>query len=171
MKPELKKEWHQDMSALIVPKAVEQHSLHGKNIREFIETHQDVYDFMLREKVPKNFKLMWGGEQLPNTLRYYISHEGDILEKIMPPKGPEGTYKRKNGITDSFYDHVLKQVGSAWDERIHTKSKTKYETRVTNLVSGWTIQPCNDMRGRTFNDLNYEYYIQEAEKLIKAVGV
>ena len=167
---EYEKEWNQDMSALIVPKAVEQHLINGVNIREYIENHQDIYDFMLREKVPKNFKLICGGKQLPNTLRYYVSHEGDILEKVMPPKGPMGAYKRKNGLADSFYNHILKQVGSNWDERIHTKSKTRYETRVTSLVSGWTIQPCNDMRGKTFNDLNHEYYIQEAEKLIKAVG-
>lgn len=83
--------WHQNHSALVVQKAVEAHLVHGKDIKDFIANHDDVHDFMLRTKVPKSSRLMWGDEQIQNTTRYYISKDGRQLTKIMPPlkKNPE----------------------------------------------------------------------------------
>jgi hypothetical protein len=78
-------EWHQNASALVVPKVAEKVLLEGAPIRETVENWPDKMDFMLRVKVPRSSKLVGDGRELPNMLRYYISTEGVTLTKIMPP--------------------------------------------------------------------------------------
>lgn len=158
--------WHQNHSALVVKKAAEANLVHGADVKHFIESHTDVYDFMLRTKVPRNSKLEWGGDIMPNIVRYYVSTDGDILEKVMPPAGPVGAYKRANGLTDDYYFSVLREVGDEWDERIHTKNKSKYEERRTAYHQGYTVVICNDLNEHDFSDINYDYYVKETEKLI-----
>lgn len=159
-------DWNQNHSALIVGMAAEAHLVRGVDIQEFIVNHQDVMDFMLRVKIPRQSFLEWGGERIQNVTRYYISTDGDILEKIMPPAGPIGAFKRKNALLDNYYNTILAEVGDKWDERIHTKNKSRYEERRSGIHPGWTVQVCNNLEGRTFSDINYEFYINEAKKLV-----
>jgi hypothetical protein len=166
---EYKMGWHQDHSALIVPMAAEAALVHGKDIREFITSHEDVMDFMLRAKVPRSSVLEWGRQRVANIVRYYVSTDGDILEKIMPAAGSVGQWKRANGLTDAYYEAVLAEVGDEWDERIHTKNKSKYEERRTGINTGWTVMLCNNMEGVIPVDINYEFYIAEAMKLVVPV--
>jgi DNA polymerase elongation subunit (family B) len=127
------REWHQNHSALVVPKAVESHLLHRTSIRNFIEGHDNIHDFMIRTKLPRKMKLViqYGEEEytLENTTRYYVTHDGGYLKKIMPPLPGET------------------------------------EERSRDIESGWRVTPCNDIADAT-DPINYEYYIQEAEKLI-----
>lgn len=83
--------WHKNHSNVVVQMAVTAHLVEGKNIREFISNHKDPFDFMLRTKVPRSSRLMWGDEQIQNTTRYYMSKNGRQLTKVMPPlaKNPE----------------------------------------------------------------------------------
>jgi hypothetical protein len=165
---EYKKELHQNHSALVVPMAVEAHLIRGEDIRTFIQNHNNILDFMLRTKLPKKFSLEWGGSTVQNVTRYYVSTEGDILEKIMPPTGTTGLYKRKNQILEEYYQEILREVGDTWDKRIHTDNKSKYEERKVSIHAGWTVQVCNDLTKHTdFSDVNYEFYIQESEKLVR----
>lgn len=86
---EYDKEWHQDSSALVVPKVVEQVLIHGAPIRETVIGWPDMMDFMIRVKVPRSSKLIYSDEhknrQVENIQRYYISKEGGKLFKVMPP--------------------------------------------------------------------------------------
>jgi len=79
-------EWHQDASALVVPKVAEKVLLEGVPIRTTVENWPDKMDFMCRAKIPRSSTL-WGsdGRQLPNMLRYYVAKGGVALTKIMPP--------------------------------------------------------------------------------------
>ena len=83
--------WHKNHSAMVVQMAVTEHLVNGKDIGEFIRNHKDVFDFMLRTKVPRSSRLMWGDDQIQNTTRYYMSKNGRQLTKVMPPlaKNPE----------------------------------------------------------------------------------
>ena len=162
--------WNQNHSNLVVPKAAEAALVRGEDIRGFITNHDDIFDFFLRTKVPRNSILKWGNETVQNIVRYYISTDGDTLKKVMPPAGPLGEYKRANKLTDSFYSDVLNEVGlGVWDERIHTKNKSKYEIRESGINTGWTVQLCNSVpEGMNKpDDLNIEWYIKETEKLVK----
>ena len=165
-------QWHQNHSALIVPMAAEAALVRGEDISDFIHNHTDIFDFFLRTKVPRNSSLEWGGEKVSNIVRYYISNDGRPLEKVMPPAGPEGQYKRANSLTDSFYQSVMAEIGpGVWDERIHTKNKSMYEERRSGINTGWTVQLCNNLKYKVLNDgslphLNHEWYIKEAQKLV-----
>ena len=134
-------EWHKDHSALIAPKAAEAVLVDGADIREFITQHDDDFDFCLRAKLPRSYKLMmdsWGRvRQLQNTSRYYISNsnKAGFLFKVMPP--------------------TPKQV-----------SEGKTDDRHVNINSGWGAIECNDMADFDRGNVDYEFYIQEAEKNI-----
>lgn len=160
--------WHKDWSARVVAKAAEAALVHGQDIRDFITNHGDIYDFFLRTKVPRNSSLEWGGQKVSNIVRYYISTDGDVLEKVMPSSGTPGQYKRANKLTDAYFNQVMAEIGpGVWDERIHTKNKSVYEERRSGIHTGWNVMLCNNLQGMTFNDLNHEWYIQQAEKLVK----
>jgi len=161
---------HKDWSARVVAMAAEAVLVRGDDVRSFIENHEDVYDFMLRTKVPRGSILEWGGEKVPNIVRYYVSTDGDILEKVMPPKGVPGEFKRANSLTDFYYDQVMEEIGpGVWDERIHTKNQSIYEERRSGIHTGWNVRICNNLQGYTFGDINCEWYIQEVDKLISCM--
>jgi len=188
-------DWHQNYSALVVPKAAEAALVHGADIREFITNHTDIFDFMLRTKVGRSDALILtdqaGNETLmQNITRYYISNGqgAGTLTKISPPaKGHKvGSWKRKNGLTDQFYNAVIAELreisphdtvqtpaqdfdtnGLPWDERINTGNRSKYDTRRTGLNVGWLVMPCNNIKDANRGNINFDYYVAEAEKLVK----
>lgn len=125
--------WHQNHSMQVVAKAAEAALVHGRDIREFIYTHDDFYDFMMCVKVPRSSKLMWGDKQVQNISRYYISMDGDPLTKMMPPLA-------KNG------------PDAPW--------------RSMSVNKGYTVTVCNNIKHASRDNLNYEFYVAEAEKLV-----
>lgn len=179
--------YHKDWSARVVALAAEHALVHGGDIREFISNHSNIFDFFLRTKVPRSSKLEWGGEQVSNIVRYYISKEGKPLEKVMPPNGPPGEYKRANSLTDAFFNQVISEIGyGVWDERIHTKNKSTYAERRSGINTGWNVQLCNKITDTTlfylggelkpgavmvYEDkaprIDYDWYVAETEKLVK----
>lgn len=187
-------QYHQDPSAMVVPKAAEAALVRGEDIRTFITSHRDKFDFMIRAKVPRAARLVmrwpeWGAEQeLQNTTRVFISRNGGSLVKMMPPTGEPGTWKRKNGLTDEVYYAVMREIAPQsneemcvtkmdnddydsecvpWDARIHTKSRSKHAAvRESSLCAGWKVTECADASDFDWGSLNYEWYIQEAEKLV-----
>jgi len=180
--------YHKDWSARVVALAAESALVHGKDIRDFICNHADVFDFFLRTKVPRSSILEWGGEQVSNIVRYYISTDGRPLEKVSPPKGPAGEFKRANSLTDQFFNEVMAEIGyGVWDARIHTKNKSVYGERRTGINTGYKVQLCNKLSDTMLFQLggdlkagaimtyeaevpppiNYEWYIKETEKLVK----
>ena len=165
--------YHKDWSARVVAKAAEAALVDGVDVATFIRGHDDIYDFFLRTKVPRSSTLEWGGEQVSNIVRYYISTGGRPLEKVMPPAGEEGQYKRANKLTDDYFNSVLAEIGpGTWDERIHTKNKSTYAERRSGVQTGWTVELCNDITNAEWgnchpNDLNHDWYIQQALKLVE----
>jgi len=168
--------YHKDWSARIVAMAAEAALVRGEDIREFITSHGDTFDFFLRTKVPRSSTLEWGGEKVSNIVRYYISTDGKPLEKVMPPNGPIGEYKRANKLTNSYFNEVMVEIGNGvWDERIHTKNQSTYGERRSGINTGWKVEVCNNLDdllvppdgGSPMSNINYEWYIQEAEKLVK----
>jgi len=174
--------WHQDPSAQVVARAAEAALVRGESVREFITNHRDPFDFMCRAKVPRSNSLHlrfkdWGiDQQLQGTTRYFVSRNGGSLVKVAPPTGEPGTWKRKAKLTDSNFNAVMREItgqpgdldsaGTPWDTRIHTGNRSKHDTRETGICSGWRVTECADARHFDWSDLNYEWYIQEAEKLV-----
>lgn len=172
---EYNRDWHQNHSKLVVPKAVERALVHGADVADTIRSWPDPMDFMVRGKAPSGSHLEADGQQLSKTVRYYVSTTGTSIMKVMPPKGVAGEYKRKSKITDDYYTTVRNEIMAAnegrvvWDERIHTKNRSTYETRRSELIAGKLARVCNDLRGGVqLVDVDYDYYIDEAQKLIDA---
>lgn len=127
--------WHQNQGGLVIPKAVEAYLVNGTPIEEFISKHEDVYDFMLRTKVPRSSKLVLEFEdgacvELQNICRYYISKSGGKLVKIMPP--------------------LPDKEDAGW--------------RRLGIDKSWNVIPCNNMEDYR-GDVDLTYYVQEAQKL------
>ena len=99
-------DYHQNHSALVIPKVAEQVLVHGKPIRETVEQWPDIYDFFLRTKVPRNGYLQWGEAQAQNISRYYVAVNGKPLTKWLPPLA------KKPGVWRSF------AVESGWKVQI-----------------------------------------------------
>jgi len=183
--------WHQNHSALVVPKAAEAALVHGQDIRDFIINHKNIYDFMLRTKVGRADQLILSDifgkkTELQKITRYYVSTALDAgtLTKVSPPAGKKivGQWARKNKLTDEFYNGVIAELkdladviknrvqldatGLPHDERINTKNRSQYKIRNTVFESGYLVTPCNNINDANRDDINFEYYITEAEKLV-----
>lgn len=131
---EYKLAWHQDPSALIVPKAAEAVMLQGVNLREYIYAHADAFDFMMRGKAPRTSELMLtDGTKLPNIVRYCIAPDGPGLVKVMPELSTKpGSGPRRIGINVGHSVHIVNDIDD-WD----------------------------------WSRLDREWYIREAEKLLR----
>ncbi len=129
-------EWHQDHSALVIPMAVESALINGESVADFIHNHDNLFDFMLRTKIPRSSRLVLHTEQgdapLQNVCRYYVSKTGGSLVKIMPPLARKPDAERRIGI-----------------------------------CVGWRVSEANDITQAVGSDIDFDYYIQEAEKLLK----
>lgn len=123
-------DWHQNHSALVVPKVAEQVLVNDAPIRKTVENWSDVMDFMLRTKVPRSSHLLAGEQVIQNNTRYYVAIDGVKLTKRMPPL------------------------------------KGKTEWRNIGIESGWLVRVCNDLTHIDRNVVNYDYYVNEVEKLV-----
>jgi rRNA maturation protein Nop10 len=174
--------WHQDPSAQIVARAAEAALVRGEDIRTYITIHKNPFDFMCRAKVPRDSKtvMRWKEfdveQEVQNTTRYFVSHNGGSLIKVSPPKEAAGTWKRKNGISDELYHTIMSEIagqggdvdsaGTPHDTRIHTGNRSTHITRESSLCAGWRVTECANANDFNWSDLNYEYYIAECEKIV-----
>lgn len=133
---EYNRDWSQNHSALVVPKVAEQHLIHGKPIRETVMNWPDPMDFMLRAKVPRTSKLVLTNDDVDQQIQNTTRYYISNAGGYLFKLMPPTPKMVKEGKTD--------------DRRIA-------------LDSGWTVTVANRIP-ETF-DINYEYYIQEVEKL------
>ena len=160
--------WHQDCSALVVPKAVEKVILTGADIETTIRDHRDPFDFMLRAKAPRGSHLTHGENPVQKTTRYYVALEGAPLFKISPPVegGNVGWYKPARGVSHAKYVEWHNSHGNVWNPDIHTKNKSTYAIRKMQICAGWNVAICNRADAFSWNNVNFDWYIAEAKKLI-----
>lgn len=160
--------WHKDLGNLVSIKAAVAAMVHGIDPEAYIRLHSDKFDFMCRAKVDRSSTLLLGNMPVQKTTRYYVSTDGAPLVKFSPPAGQEGTFKRKNGVSQFEYENIMRETGGEWDARVCTGNKSRYETRQTNLQAGWKISECNDASKFSFDNVDYSFYVAEAQKLIIA---
>jgi hypothetical protein len=158
--------WNRDFSMMIVPKIIEQVLINKWKPEDLIKIASDPFDFMIRYKTPSGASVFIGAKEMLKTVRYYVSTQGEPMRKIAKPKGEIGTFKRKSKLTDSEFNKILNEIGpGVWDERIHTKNKSKYEQVTTNIENGRLVKECNNASNFNWDDVDYDYYIIEIKKL------
>lgn len=165
--------WHKNHSSMVIQKAAEHALVKGGDIEEFILNHDDIYDFMLRTKVPRSSRLV--GEvhddegiveehQLQNICRYYISNEGVHLTKVMPPvpgkPKPISIYEKDGRKQYATTPTMVKKL-----ERNDWVKTGEVDERRIGINSGQEVTVCNNIKDYK-GDINYQWYIDQARKLV-----
>jgi hypothetical protein len=161
--------WNRDYSALIVPQATQIALLHGIDPADAIIAGHNSFDFLSCFKCPRGSKLYIGDAEVQRITRYYIARQGAPMTKVSPPVtgATVGAYKRRNGVSMHDYERIMRELPvDTWDARIHTLNKSKYEDRRISIAKGWNVAECNHMRSFDWSNVEYEWYIQEARKLV-----
>ena len=166
--------WNKDFSNFASKKAAEKAMLNQWPVETVLRLVTDPFDFMLRYKTPGGSQLYIGDVKQLKTVRYYVSLTGQPMKKVSPPKGESGQYKLANTPKGKKKNdwaveckQIMQEIGKdIWDARIHTKNKSKYETRITSVQSGWLVKQCNVATDFDWSDVNWQYYIEEAKKII-----
>lgn len=160
--------WYRDYSADICAKAAVACMTKGADIASFIYSHVDMFDFMLREKCKRTDKLLIDGVEQQRVLRYFMSRDGGILQKVAPPTEPErmGQFKPARGVSDYDYNEWHRINGNVHNPALHTKNRSVYENRTTHFHAGYFVTECNHVKRFNFATLDYSWYIAEAEKLV-----
>ncbi len=159
--------WSKDFSNMSAQKTVEACLVGGHDPRHVVRLIVDPFDFMLRYKTTAGAKVYIGQKEMPKTVRYYVSTAGEPMKKISSPKGNIGDYKRANKISNDVWQKVMSEIpAGSWDPRIHTKNKSKYSAVTTSIESGRKVKCCNRASDFNWQDVDYDYYIKEVEKLM-----
>lgn len=158
--------WHKDLSNIISTRAAVAAMVHGIDVESYIRLNSDPFNFMLRYKTPRGNVLHLDGREVQKTFRYYVSTNGGKLEKVAPARGPEGQFKRANGVSEYEYNKVMLETGGAWDARVCTKNKSRYEQVITAVQAGYLVSDCCDADWFDWSNVNYNWYVHEARKLI-----
>ena len=171
--------WHQNHSALVVPKAVEANVLHRTPIADFIRGHDDPFDFMLRTKVRRSDRLYWGDEEQQRICRYYMSTNGKALTKVMPPVMRDyslytgGDFDKLGKINHERDGDMLLVWQKAGRERAERhgfiwvrNERRPGPDRVSSVESGYLVTIANKMVDKP-EHVNYDYYIDQANKLLE----
>ena len=159
--------WNKDYSNLASKRAAEIVMTNNFPIETAIKLVTDPFDFMLRYKAVGKSELYIGEEKQLKTVRYYVSKSGGAMKKVAPPKGEVGQFKRRVKLTDEYFNQIMKEIGKdTWDERVHSKNKSKYGIVTTSVQAGWLVKQCNVATDFDWNDVDWKYYQQETKKLI-----
>jgi hypothetical protein len=133
-------EWHKNQSALVVQKAAEAAMLSGEDIETFIRSHKNKWDFMLRTKVPRSSRLV---------MRFEDGREVD-----------------QQNICRYY---PSKQGGKLVKIMPALAGKEDQSDRELGIDTAWNVKVCNNACLFDFDDVDYDYYVAEATKLL--VGV
>lgn len=103
----------------------------GVPVEDFIRSHTDAFDFMIKGKVPGGSRLeLEDGTPLQKVTRYHIAVDGKALFKVMPPlaKSKDGAERRmainkgwKVAICDDIRDFDAPRIDYRWYVREASK--------------------------------------------------
>lgn len=133
--------WHQNQGGLVIPMAAEAFMLKGTPIEEFIRNHKEKFDFMLRTKVPRSSRLIMAME--------------------------DGTEIPQQNICRYY---PSKKGGKLIKIMPPLPGKEDAEERRLGIDVQWNVKTCNDVDNFSFDDVDFDYYVSEAEKLLVGVG-
>jgi len=161
--------WYKSFNADVSAKAAVAQMTGKATIEDFIKSWRVPFDFMLREKAQRGHVLYIGDKPQQRVTRYYVARNGQPMRKVMPPKYPGrvGLFKAAPGVSDEIWTTWYNAWGNVHNPEIHTKNRSTYEAeRVTGHVTGFVVASCNAVAEFDWNNVNYDFYINEARKLL-----
>lgn len=132
--------FHQNQSTLVVKMAAEKSILHDIPVEKTVREHKEKMDFMLRTKVPRSSRLV------------RVDEEG--IEY------PEQNICRYYIANDGM--KLVKVMPPL-------PGKEEKGERYIGIDKEWLVKTCNNIKDFD-GDINYDYYIREAKKLVEGVG-
>lgn len=163
--------WNKDFSNIASKMAAEKVMTHSWPLEIALKLITNPFDFMLRYKATGASVLFIGETEQLKTVRYYVSKTGEAMKKVAPPKGEVGQFKRKSKLTDQYFKETMEEIGKdIWDERVHTKNKSKYAIVETTVNKGWKVKQCNVATDFDFSDVDWNFYEAESKKIIVGVN-
>ena len=193
-------DWNKNHSSLIVKKAAVKAILEGVPVDRFIRNHDNIYDFFKvisvgkRDGVQTRYNVMWEGKVIATdkinehhnrVTRYLVSDIGLKLTKTMPPLRrrtnnvdmifPLWRSKKDTGCNKNLKVTSLIEYEIARQKGYKTKDGGTYEIGKLRMFEVAKDMLCtvHDKVGSdkaSDYDINYDYYIGEAEKLVHAMS-
>lgn len=133
-------DWHKNQSALVIKMAAVHELLGDGDAEDFIRAHDDPFDFMLRTKVPRSSKLILFNEET----------------------GEERQLQNICRYYPSVHGGKLIKLMPALE------GKELEGDRRMSIDAKWNVTPCNNMDDFSWG-INYDYYVEEAKKLVAAI--
>jgi len=130
-------DWNKNHSSLVIPMAAEHEILGKGKAEDFIKGHKNKWDFLLRTKVPRNSSLV------------LVMDDGEELKQQNICR----YYPSEEGGKLVKLMPALAGKEAEGDRRL-------------SIDSDWKVKTCNKIEQFDWDDLNYDYYIKEARKLI-----
>ena len=158
-------QWHKDFSGMVIQKSVHTALIHGIDPADMVRSCCDPFDFMMRGKADSGGKLFIGDVPQQRITRYYIARQGLPIYTKRPPVAGAilGAFCKAQAVS---WDEYVRHDPMVWNPAVHTKNKSTYKERKTSLHDGWTVAECNRADRFDWSNLNYDWYINEARKLI-----
>lgn len=183
--------WHKNHSNIASTKAAVQSLVNGNSVADYIENNEDIYDFCLCTNVPRSSKLLYGDKQIQRNTRYIVTNDGEELTKVMPPAGAgmklvdenfseliEVQHEKEEAFQRAVNKHKLVGFSELTPEEQSlvvngVDENTTLKNRYIGINKGKTVTVFNDIGNITKHniDIDYEFYISEAEKLTKEFSV
>lgn len=169
--------WHKNHGGIVIAKAAEAAIVRGDNIERFIREHvkTNPMDFMLRSKVNRTDWLYYDCDgvrvETQRVCRYYASTDGGYLIKVMEPTGDQV----KKWQSGSHWCHVdtgahkmsAKRPSGKWVPCPPPSSKPPM--REIGQQAGQKITLANTLRGLDLSNLDIQFYVNEARKLVEMI--
>ena len=132
--------WHQNHSAKVIQMAAAAQMLDGIPVEEFIRNHKNKYDFLLRTKVPRSSSLV-----------------------LVTPLDEEETEFEETKLQNICRYYITEKGGKLIKIMPPLEGSTDFRRLGIDVL--WNVKPCNNIEDFQW-DVNYEYYISEAKKLV-----
>ena len=129
--------WHQNHSALVIQKAAEAHLIHHEPVRDFIESHFEVDPF--------DFYLR---AKVPRSSQLWLRDDHGVVEEQI----------------QNVSRYFISNSGQHLVKIMPPLPKNPEKVREISVQKGWSVTVHNQTA--PIKDINFDYYEQEAMKLI-----
>jgi len=126
-------ELHKNKSFRIIPLALEQYFMYNKPVEEFINSHNNIFDFLSRSVGNKTYyhKDITQNIKLPNIIRYYpCNKEGSVIMKMV--RENNDTNAKNTNIEPADYKKII----------CNYLPKEDYEKHLKNVNREFFINEC-----------------------------
>jgi hypothetical protein len=176
----LKDEWHKNFSQRIVGMAAEAALIDNISVIDYLTdkfgVEENKHLFCMRSKVDKSSKclLVKDGQDLEvqRVTRYFAARVGGDLVKLMKPTKPQilAWEAGNHYMHETTGDYQVKRIGvepsSGKYQLVAESERRSIPDRRISIEAGCKVQPCNDMKDFDWGNIDLNYYIAQANKLV-----